>query len=241
VNAPRPTVAIALVVTLAGSLLAACASEPESSAPLPTLGLGTGAIEIDVGGAVDGRADTSDQVSRVVMVGDSITKGSLPLLEQRFAALGLQPTIAAENGKRMAISSPNNPSGANVAEFLAFDQERDPATEVWVVALGTNDAGQYGSPDEIAAAVNEVLAEVPADAALVWVDTYIANRTDDTDEINDIIRQRVEERGNAVIAPWTSVADTDGVLTGDAVHPTSEGSEAFAAIVVETVRSFLGR
>ncbi len=240
-NALRPTVALALVALAAALTMTACSSEPESTAPLPTIGLGTGVVEIDVNDAVDSQADGFEQIGRVVMVGDSITKGSLPFLEQRFTALGLQPTIEAENGKRMAVSAQNNPSGATVAEELAGAPDRDPSTEVWVVALGTNDAGQYESPDEIAAAVNEVLAQVPDEAALVWVDTYIANRSDDTDEVNAIIHDRIGDRGNSVIAPWTSVAETDGVLSKDAVHPTPEGADAFAAVVAETVRNFLGR
>ncbi len=203
-----------------------------------TIDLGDGAIEVET---VDGRADAADHIARVVMIGDSITKGATPALAQRFEALGLDATIDAENGKRMAISSQVNPSGADVAAFLASTEERNHAEEVWVVALGTNDAGQYSSTDEIAAAVNEVLAGVPGDAALVWVDTYIANRIDDTAEVNAVVHERVRRRGNAAIAPWSAVAPGDGVISGDAVHPTSAGADVFAALVSDSVAAFIGR
>ena len=117
------------------------------------------------------------------MIGDSITKGSMPRLDERFELLGLDHLIEAENGKRMAVSAPDNPSGAAVAAFLADNGDGDHTDEVWVVALGTNDVSQYSGPDEIAAAVNEVLTEVPDDAALVWVDTYFRDRPEDAAEL----------------------------------------------------------
>lgn len=216
-------------------LIAGCS--PSDGEPGLTVRVGDDVIELDV----DDTSGQAAQIQRVVMVGDSITKGSLPNLEERFAALDLPVTINAENGKRMAVAAPNNPSGAEIAALLAAEDDGAPAEEVWVVALGTNDAGQYGSPDEIAAAVNEVLDQVPDEAALVWVDTFIANRTDDSDAVNDIIRDRVERRGDAVVAPWSELAGNDGVLGGDAIHPTSAGSDVFASLVVDTVAAYLGR
>lgn len=176
-----------------------------------------------------------------MMVGDSITVGATPALEARFDALGLDHEIAAERGKRMVVSSSGNSGGASVTEFMVGAGGGDPTSQVWVIALGTNDIGQYSSPDEIAAAVNEVLAEVPDDAALVWVDTYIRDRADQSDEVNRIIRDRVARRGNSVIAPWSANAVADGVLSGDGIHPTTDGSVWFAHVVTDTVRAFLGR
>jgi lysophospholipase L1-like esterase len=189
-----------------------------------------------ISGAADGIADDA-----VVMIGDSITKGATPALDERYELLGLGHLIEAENGKRIAVSSPDNASGASIARFLAENGDGDHTDEVWVVALGTNDVGQYGSPDEIAAAVNEVLDAVPDDAALVWVDTYFRDRADAAAELNAIVRERVVRRGDSVIAPWTSFAPSEGVLTGDGVHPTSDGADVFAFVVTDTVRAFLGR
>jgi lysophospholipase L1-like esterase len=192
-------------------------------------------------GAAGSTAERAADIDSVLMIGDSITKGSLPYLDERFALLGLEHTIVAENGKRMAVERQENPSGASLASFFAENGDGDHSDEVWVVALGTNDIGQYASPDEIAAAVNEVLDEVPEDAALVWVDTYIGGSPEQTDALNSIVRRRVERRGDSVIAPWTAFATGDGVLTGDGVHPTSGGADVFAFVVTDTVRAFLDR
>jgi lysophospholipase L1-like esterase len=194
-----------------------------------------------ISGASDGIAERAQSIDAVVMIGDSITKGSTPALDERYGLLGLDHLIEAENGKRIAVSAPENASGASIAQFLADNGDGDHTDEVWVVALGTNDVGQYSSPDEIAAAVNEVLAAVPDDAALVWVDTYFRDRPEAAAELNAIVRDRVTRRGDSVIAPWTAFAQSDGVLTGDGVHPTSDGADVFAFVVTDTVRAFLGR
>jgi lysophospholipase L1-like esterase len=194
-----------------------------------------------ISGAADGVADDASGIDTVVMIGDSITKGATPALDERYGLLGLDHLIEAENGKRIAVSAPDNASGASIARFVADNGDGDHTDEVWVVALGTNDVGQYASPDEIAAAVNEVLAAVPEDAALVWVDIYFRDRADAAAELNAIVRDRVTRRGDSIIAPWTSFATSEGVLTGDGVHPTSDGADVFAFVVTDTVRAFLDR
>jgi lysophospholipase L1-like esterase len=194
-----------------------------------------------ISGASDGIADDASGIDTVVMIGDSITKGAIEALGERYELLGLDHLIEAQNGKRIAVSSPDNASGVSIARFLADNGDGDHTDEVWVVALGTNDVGQYASPDEIAAVVNEILAAVPEDAALVWVDTYFRDRAEAAAELNAIVSDRVARRGDSVIAPWTSFAPSEGVLTGDGVHPTSDGADVFAFVVTDTVRAFLGR
>ena len=53
--------------------------------------------------------------------------------------------------------------------------------------------------------------EVPADAPLIWVDTYWDERPEGAAEINDAIERAVEARGNAAVAHWTEIASIDGV------------------------------
>ncbi len=117
----------------------------------------------------------------------------------------------------------------------------DHGDELWIVALGTNDINQYGDGAEVAAAVNEVLAAVPDEAPLIWVDTYWEDQSDGAAEINLIVADRLERRGNAVLAPWSAVAAEDGVMRSDGVHPSTDGTEVFAAVVVRTTADFLDR
>lgn len=235
-RSPRSLLLVA-AAALSPWVVAGCdqAGEAANRAEPPALDVG------EVPSPVSGSADGADDIDRVVMVGDSLTVGATPALEDRYGLLGLDASIEAQTGKRMAMSSQGNPSGAAVTEFVAANGDGDHADEVWVIALGTNDIGQYAGPDDMAAAVNEVLDAVPEEAALVWVDTYIRGRGDDAEALNTVIRDRVARRGDSVIAPWTAFAEADGVLSGDGVHPTTDGADVFAYVVTDTVRAFLGR
>jgi lysophospholipase L1-like esterase len=213
----------------------------ETGANVPPPAVSVSGDPAAISGAGDATADGAADIGTVVMIGDSITKGATTQLEERFGLLDLDHLIAAENSKRMAVSAKDNPSGAELAAFLAANSDGDHSDEVWVVALGTNDVSQYSGPDNIAASVNEVLNEVPDDAAVVWVDIYFRDRPDEAAVVNSIIRDRVTRRGDSAIAPWTAFAETDGVLTGDGVHPTPEGADVFAFVVTDTVRAFLDR
>ncbi len=227
----------------AALVVGACSSEPSSGAtdvPIPTIGLGS-----DVGGGAAPRptlAVEADQVEHVAMIGDSITVGAMPHLEVQFATLGLDATINAQVGKRIDVSSGSNPAGtvvaASVADRLDFDQFDDEAV-LWVVALGTNDIGQYADRGDIDAAIDELLAEIPDEAPLVWINTYFADRPEQTVLVNDAIDWAIVRRGNATVGRWYDVAPTDGVLTGDGVHPNDDGAEVFATLVTTTVEAAL--
>jgi lysophospholipase L1-like esterase len=235
VRSPRSLLVVAAAV-LVPWVVAGCDQAGEATGGAEPPALGVGEVPPPVGDA-----DGADDIERVVMIGDSLTVGATPALEDRYGLLGLDASIEAQTGKRMATSSQGNPSGAKVTEFVAANGDGDHTDEVWVIALGTNDIGQYAGPDDMAAAVNEVLDAVPDEAALVWVDTYIRGRGDDAEALNTVIRDRVARRGDSVIAPWTEFAEADGVLSGDGVHPTTDGADVFAYVVTDTVRAFLGR
>jgi lysophospholipase L1-like esterase len=112
---------------------------------------------------------TADGIRSVAMVGDSITVGSEPALEDAFESLGLEDfDIDAENGRRITDDDSDIDSGVGAVATLA---RRDPP-DLWVIALGTNDVANYAS-DEYAAVIAELLATIPADAPIVWVDIYV--------------------------------------------------------------------
>ena len=250
---------ILALLAVVGLGATACAGSTSSAtngdAPLPTIGLGS---DIGEGGQISGAADVrpvgTTQIDTVIMVCDSITVASTPQLDRKFEQLGFgNVLIESKEGKRTSLSFGSNPSGAEVAENLvnlihstadadAPATDGDPfdhSNELWVVALGTNDIDQYSDPAERAAAINEMLQQVPDESALIWVDTYFRDRPDATAEMNDMIRDRVGQRSNSVIAAWSAVADDDGNLRNDGVHPREQGSTVFANFVGNTIIEFL--
>ena len=231
--------ALAVVVGGCASETATESGEPFVAAPRPTIGLGS-----DVGG-ISGGADLRQvdvgEIRSVVMIGDSITVGATPYLEESLDDLGFDDVVInAMVGKRMGVGSGSNAAGSDVAAFIAGALEGPDDETLWIVALGTNDAGAYSSDDAIRAAVDTVLEPVPVDAPVVWINTYIEGRSDETERVNEVIESTLARRGNATIGRWDDVASVDGVLSGDGVHPNDDGSKVFAELVIATVENFLG-
>lgn len=252
---------IALFVAGAALTVSACGGSTSSASleqrPVPTIGLGS---EIGEGGGgrsgelsvgADVRAIGSTEIDTVVMIGDSITVASTPALREIYRQLGFKEVIIeSKESKRTAVGRESNPAGAALAtqvvgliessdEDSGGGDSTDHANELWVVALGTNDIDQYSDSVERAAAINEMLDAVPDESPLVWVDTYIRDREQGTAEINDMIKSRVEARGNSVIARWSSVADEEGNLRDDGVHPRDQGTIVFANTVAAAIIDLL--
>ena len=170
------------------------------------------------------------------MVGDSITVGSEGPLMDRFRALGLDVrAIDAADGRRIAVGGSSSGSGLESVAALADAVPPD----LWVIALGSNDVFQYTSAEEYRAAIGALLSAVPADAPVVWVDTYLAADPARSDEFNEALRDTLEFRGTASVADWASVASGEGVLA-DGIHPSEEGADQFAAVVMGAVQQWLG-
>ncbi len=108
-----------------------------------------------------------------------------------------------------------------------------------MIALGTNDVLQYDGAEEYRAAIGALLTAVPADAPVVWVDTYLAEDPGQCDEFNSALRDTLDFRGTASVADWAAVASGEGVLA-DGIHPSDEGTQQFAAVVMAAVQQWLG-
>ncbi|MEL6892340.1 MAG: GDSL-type esterase/lipase family protein [Actinomycetota bacterium] len=221
-----------------GSGAGAAAAGDAVAVPLPTIGLGS-----DTGSGSSNGADTADAadgIERVVMIGDSITVGATPYLLDGFEAIGLPVEIGAKQGKRIDVNSNGNPGGTQIAQEFA-DGVGAGDDVLWVVALGTNDIGQYDDQADVETEIRELLAFVPDDAPLVWINTWFRDRPEATVMVNGAIESVLRGRGGATIADWATVAPGDGVLRDDGVHPNDDGAQLFADLVVGTVRTVLRR
>ena len=170
---------------------------------------------------------------RVAMVGDSITVGSTPGLEAAAAELGIDLTIDAEVGRRMTVGNSPDSGLDAIADLLADSGVPD----LWVVALGTNDVGQYAD-GEYTAQIETLLDALPAGARVVWIDVYVRDREDASDEFNDELADVLNARGGASIGDWTQFATGDGVLS-DGIHPSDDGASLFVDLVTQQIRNWI--
>ncbi|MGH9270955.1 MAG: GDSL-type esterase/lipase family protein [Ilumatobacteraceae bacterium] len=175
---------------------------------------------------------TTPPVRTVAVVGDSITNGSEMALREQLGVLDVDITVIdAEDGRRM-VSDGMGGSGIQSLTMLASNPP-----DLWVIALGTNDVGQYEGAEGYAPVIDELIAAVPAEAPLVWVDVYVESSPDASAEFNATLRDELEERGNATIVNWADLAAEEGVLR-DGIHPSGYGIEQFAEMVTRAVAQY---
>lgn len=185
---------------------------------------------------VAGRAPRPvDPIASVAVIGDSITVGAEADLDASLRALGLQQvSIAAADGRRMTVPGDVG-SGLELIDLLVAAG----APDVWVVALGTNDIGQYADAVEYAMAINDVLVRLPTDAPLVWVNTWVEFEPDQSQELNQTLAASLRVRGQATVADWAAAASPGGLLR-DGVHPTPGGQARFVEVVTDAVSAWMG-
>ena len=186
-----------------------------------------------------GVVPVQEPIASVAIVGDSITEASAPLLRDALEVVGIADVVIdGETNRRVAIGSGRNGhslSGVRAVKGL-LDDGVDPA--VWVIALGTNDVGSFGSPQECAELIAEITVLIPPPVRLVWVNVYRPSDLRQTRVFNQVLTAQLDLRGDAVVADWYSIASDPArdVLRGDDLHPNDAGKIAFANLVVEALQ-----
>ena len=182
-----------------------------------------------------------DPLVSIAMVGDSITEGSSTALREAFIDLGIDDddiVINSETSRRIENGNGQNGntlSGARALQAL-LDDGVDPSA--WVIALGTNDVGLFGTPQECAALIEEITTLLPPPVPLVWVNVYRSSDVRETRVFNEVLEGVLADRGGAIVADWYSIAsDPDrDVLRSDNLHPNDEGRLVFADLVVQALQ-----
>lgn len=169
-------------------------------------------------------------------IGDSISVASQDALMTMLTTAGFKdPVVNAEVGRRIEVPGGllGTTSGAEIVDYLAASPS---PPNVWIIALGTNDLGQYPDAAAYQAVVEQMLARIAPDAPLVWINTFAADRLPDAERFNQVLQTVVTARGNAVIGDWNQQCTaTQGGILSDGIHPNDRGVVAF----VDTVKTAL--
>ena len=228
----RTLLGTAIVLLVASA--AGCGDDDTPEAAGGTLPLFGGTVPAD-GPAIDLSPSSGGGAGRdVVVIGDSITVASAPQILAGAEALDVDVTVLAESSRRIAVGRQPAAGTDVLAEVLA---EGDP--DLVVVALGTNDIGKYTTTAEYAAQIDELTGMLPNDQPLVWINTYLANSPNDSAQFNAALLDSLSDRGTATIGRWSSIAQRDGMLS-DGIHPSEDGTQEFADLVVDEIDNWLG-
>lgn len=186
---------------------------------------------------IDAPVDRDIEATSMAMVGDSITDGSAEAIKYVLTSEGFdETTIDGETSRRIEEGDgKGSPLSGIKALYTLLADGADP--DVWVIALGTNDVGQYDDPTEYRRLVTTMVEMIPADTPLVWIDVYRFDHLDATLEYNEILRDVVGNRDDSVVVSWFEHATNhdEGVLRDDQVHPNKNGVVVFANLVADGI------
>ncbi|MCE9621809.1 MAG: hypothetical protein K8R99_05635 [Actinomycetia bacterium] len=188
-----------------------------------------------------GSIPTRGPIVSIAMVGDSITRASESALRDDLTQLGIDNDdiiIDGETSRRIANGNGKNGNTLSGARAVTALLEAGTDPSVWVIALGTNDVGLFGTPQECAELIEQITDLLPPPIPLVWVNVYRSGQLRQTRIFNEVLEGRIEARGDAVVADWYSIAsdpDTD-VLRSDNIHPNETGKLAFAELVAQALQ-----
>ncbi len=152
----------------------------------------------------------------IVVVGDSLTVASRKYLKLLAKKSGYEIQIDAVSGRKTA-------SGINALKKLEI-----PFGATVVVALGTNDSND--SPN-YRATIDELMVAVPPGSPVVWLTSY---RKKPLDNLARALREAQLYHTRLSVADWVSVLESrKDWFSGDNVHYTPAGNEAFANFIWE--------
>ena len=218
---------------------------PVASAPSPTqpaVAASTTLVPVELanegGVVVTAPPVTVREPLSVAVVGDSLTLAASEQIGVALTAIGME-VLAVDGVESRRMVGGSIPPGVDAIEqILAAGADPD----VWVVALGTNDIGAKLAGEAAAADVRAVLALLPADAPVVWVNTWIRDSAGDAALFNNEIRKVLDDRPNSGIVDWYDNAkDDEALIVGDGIHLTDLGEARFAAQMAAGIIDLVGR
>jgi len=216
--------------------LVACGGEGSPSVTTPTGPLGTvagvGVLPSVSPSAMTGEGEpvlpsfdkTVGQVAegpRLLLIGDSILATVARRYNnkacRRLVPLGWQMVIEAEIGKSIQF-------GTEVVD-AKLDEQWDAA----VVFLGTN---YWQTPVEYRRLLSSILDDLsPRPTILFTTSMYRPKQR----EVNDAVEAEARNRDNVWLVDWEQISKSDGVLSGDGIHPSTEGNDLLVAVLAKVL------
>lgn len=179
------------------------------------------------GGSPSASGDTAS-ISKVYMLGDSITEGASQKLKASFKKAGITPYINASTSRSI---TGGGQTGDKLSGIKAVEKDKDRIKEsgAIIIALGTNQNSNFGN--SMKNLINKVKAEAKNNVPVYWVNVF--SEVPGKNSINNTINNVSGKEGVQVI----DTLDKNIEVGPDNIHPTTAGQKNFAAAVSEKVIS----
>ena len=186
-----------------------------------------------------GASTLNTAATRVSVIGDSLTLGTLPYQADALSGAGwARSTIDAHGsrGIRTKVKSDKN-TGLTAVDAI---REASGDSVLWVVALGTNDAGLYPKlkqPDMI----QLMMDHIGTGHRVLWVNIYLPAKPVRHESWNAALQTVADERpGEMFIFDWAGLAAANPHwLADDEIHCSGKGYAQRSAAIALATRSIV--
>lgn len=165
----------------------------------------------------------SPAATRVSVVGDSLTTGTVAYQANAFADVGFErTTIDAFQSRGVRTKLKKDPHTG----LTAVDGIRETAgdSQLWVVQLGTNDAGIHRK-EQYPELIGQMMDRIGGGHYVMWVNIYLPGKPTRQANWNAALAAAAAERPDEMfILNWAALADQNPRWTSsDHIHCTAVG------------------
>ena len=188
---------------------------------------------------VGASAAATSNATRVSVVGDSLTEGTMPYQAETLSYLGWGPAaIDAYKSRGIRTKMKGDPhtglSAVDAIRLISGD------STLWVVALGTNDAGIYPA-DQHPALIREMLDQIGAGHYVLWVNVYLPGKLARQRSWNSALTTVAQERPDQLfVLDWATLAEENPKwLAKDKIHCSGSGYKNRASVIAQATKTLV--
>jgi lysophospholipase L1-like esterase len=179
------------------------------------------------------------EATRVSVVGDSLTEGTMPYQAETLSYLGWGPSaIDAYKSRGIATKMKGDPhTGLSAVDAI---RSTSGDSDLWVVALGTNDAGFYKQDSQVEL-IREMVDRIGEGHYVLWVNVYLPTTEKRQRMWNDSLTMVAAELPNQMfILDWATLAEENPKwLAGDKIHCSGVGYKNRASVIAQATKTLV--
>jgi lysophospholipase L1-like esterase len=184
-------------------------------------------------------APRGNSAARISVVGDSLTIGTMPYQAEALSAVGWERASVdayGSRGIRTKVRSDPHTGLTSVEAIRASNGD----SELWVVALGTNDAVNYGRSKH-AEVINMMMDRIGTGHYVIWVNVFLPAAPARQRQWNTSLEMVAKERSDEMfVMDWAALAvENPKWMAVDDIHCSGKGYQHRATAIASATRSLV--